>query len=327
MKLILLALFVVFFGSTLSKVSYRGDQVLRFNLTTQAQFNILQNLEEQNHVDVWSKHQGLSKIDIRIPTTSFEIVKSQLLEKFNIQYSVLVKDVQNLIDEETNQMKNRIKYDPKNKNTEEDFFKNFRTLAEIHAWLKEKAESSKLVSMVSAGKSYEGREMLGIKIAGGVNKPVTLHHGAIHAREWIAPTTVMYLANELITKYETDPTVKMLVDNLEWHIFPVMNVDGFVYTHTNTRLWRKTRRPNPGSTCVGTVRSFETFNTFFKDPNRNWGFKWNSGGSSSNPCSETYNGGKAWSEKCVENMKNYGVKLLPRLVGYIGSEFFYEIKK
>jgi murein tripeptide amidase MpaA len=64
----------------------------------------------------------------------------------------------------------------------------------------------------------------------------------------------MYLANELITKYDTDPTVKMLVDNLEWHIFPVMNVDGFVYTHTNTRLWRKTRRPNPGSSCVGTVR-------------------------------------------------------------------------
>jgi glutamyl/glutaminyl-tRNA synthetase len=172
MKVILFALFVVFFGSTLSKVSYRGDQVLRFNLTTQAQFNILQHLEEQNHVDIWSKHQGLTKIDIRIPTTSFDIVKKQLLEKFNIQYSVLIKDVQHLIDEETNEMKNRIQYDPKNKNTEAEFFKNFRTLAEIHAWLKEKAESSKLVSMISAGTTFEGREMLGIKIAGGVNKPV-----------------------------------------------------------------------------------------------------------------------------------------------------------
>ena len=64
----------------------------------------------------------------------------------------------------------------------------------------------------------------------------------------------MYMANEFITKYKTDATIKNLVDNIEWHFFPVLNVDGYVFTHTNERLWRKTRRPNPGSQCVGTVR-------------------------------------------------------------------------
>ena len=35
------------------------------------------------------------------------------------------------------------------------------------------------------------------------------------------------------------------------------------------------------------------------DANRNWGFHWNDGGSSSNSCSETYMGPEVWSE--VEN--------------------------
>eukprot|EP01080_Neovahlkampfia_damariscottae_P004647 gene4647-8220_t len=304
MKL-LFALVIVILATALSKESYRGDQVLRFNLTTQLQINELQKLEEQQHVDLWSEQQGFSQIDVRIPKNSLKIVDKALFKKYNIKYRTIVKDVQDLIDREEHEMKNRIIYDPLNKNTHNEFFKNFRTIEEINEWLKKHAENSKLVKLISAGKTYEGRDILGIRIRGKKNKPITLHHGAIHAREWIAPSTVMYMANELITKYETDPSIKWLVDNIEWHFFPVLNVDGYKYTHTNSRLWRKTRRPNPGSTCIGT------------DPNRNFGFKWNSGGSSSSPCSQTFHGSKAWSEKCTESIANYGKSLLPRLKGYV----------
>lgn len=48
-----------------------------------------------------------------------------------------------------------------------------------------------------------------------------------------------------------------MVDNIEFHIIPNSNPDGYVYTHTNQRMWRKTRKPN-GGWCVGA------------DPNRNW---------------------------------------------------------
>ena len=54
---------------------------------------------------------------------------------------------------------------------------------------------------------------------------------------------------------------------------------GFVYTSTNDRLWRKNRQTRSGQSCVGT------------DVNRNWPYQWNiAGGSSTNPCSETYRG-------------------------------------
>ncbi|KAM7312616.1 zinc carboxypeptidase-like, partial [Ixodes scapularis] len=45
----------------------------------------------------------------------------------------------------------------------------------------------------------------------------------------------------LATMYKKDETIKRLVDEYEWRIHPVVNPDGYVYTHTIDRLWRKTR--------------------------------------------------------------------------------------
>lgn len=55
---------------------------------------------------------------------------------------------------------------------------------------------------------------------------------------------------------------------------------GFVYTQTTNRLWRKNRSPAPsGNRCIGT------------DINRNWPYQWDiPGGSSTDPCDETYRG-------------------------------------
>jgi len=172
---------------------------------------------------------------------------------------------------------------------------------------KKHADNSPLVTLVNAGKSHEGRDILGLKIEGAsrIARPAILYHGGIHAREWISPSTVCWIINELITKYNSDPIVKKLVDSIQWHIFPVLNVDGYSFTWTSNRMWRKTRRPNQGSTCIGT------------DPNRNFPYRWNSGGSSGSPCSEIFHGPTASSEVEVRNIIEYGKKLGTNLKGYI----------
>jgi murein tripeptide amidase MpaA len=91
--------------------------------------------------------------------------------------------------------------------------------------------------------------------------------------------TTEYFAWQLLTKYASDATVKSLVDKFDFYITPIVNPDGFVYTQTNDRLWRKNRQTVSGNTCVG------------RDINRNWPYKWEvTGGASTNPCSETYKG-------------------------------------
>jgi len=66
-------------------------------------------------------------------------------------------------------------------------------------------------------------------------------------------------------------------------------------------MWRKTRRPNQGSTCIGT------------DPNRNFQFRWNTGGSSSAPCSETFHGPNPNSEIEVRGICDYGKKTFTKI--------------
>jgi murein tripeptide amidase MpaA len=63
--------------------------------------------------------------------------------------------------------------------------------------------------------------------------------------------TTEYFAWQLLTKYATDATVKALVDKFDFYITPIVNPDGFVYTQTNDRLWRKNRQTVSGNTCVG----------------------------------------------------------------------------
>ncbi|TOF71443.1 hypothetical protein CGJ15_28030, partial [Vibrio parahaemolyticus] len=62
--------------------------------------------------------------------------------------------------------------------------------------------------------------------------------GGIHAREWIAPATVTYIVNELVTHSDTYDD---LLSNVNFYVMPVINPDGYAYTFTDDRLWRKTR--------------------------------------------------------------------------------------
>ena len=84
----------------------------------------------------------------------------------------------------------------------------------------------------------------------------------------------------------------MSLNPLRRYILPVVNPDGYLYTQTTNRMWRKTRSPNDNG-CFGT------------DANRNWGYQWGTGGSSSDPCSDTYMGASAFSEIETANIRQW----------------------
>lgn len=51
----------------------------------------------------------------------------------------------------------------------------------------------------------------------------------MHAREWIAPAVATFFANYLISA--STPEALNLAQNFDWIIVPVVNVDGYVFTH------------------------------------------------------------------------------------------------
>ncbi|KAI1503377.1 zinc carboxypeptidase [Biscogniauxia marginata] len=131
--------------------------------------------------------------------------------------------------------------------------------------------------LITTGTSFEGRDLQGIHLwgsGGKGSKPAIYFHGNVHAREWITSMVVEYLTYQLILNYNNDTTVKTTLDNYDFYIVPIVNPDGFAYTQTSTRLWRKNRQTRSGTTAVGT------------DINRNWPYQWEGSGSSTSPGSE-----------------------------------------
>jgi murein tripeptide amidase MpaA len=114
--------------------------------------------------------------------------------------------------------------------------------------------------------------------------------------------TVEYLAYQLIAGYGRNPNVTSFVDTYDFYLIPVVNPDGFVYSQTQDRLWRKNRAPplpgaNTSHPCWGV------------DLNRNWPHEWQGVGSSNNSCTQTYRGPSPGSEPEMSGMQHFADKL------------------
>lgn len=151
-----------------------------------------------------------------------------------------------------------------------------------------------LASMVNVGTTLEGRTIWGLRITSNVvsTKPAVVYFGCEHAREWIASTVPTFLATHLVKNYGLDSAVTDLVDNVEFFLIPVFNVDGYIYSWGPDRFWRKNRRNNGNG-------------TFGVDINRNWGEGWGGPGSSTDGSSQTYRGPSAFSEPETRALRDF----------------------
>ncbi|KAL7865497.1 hypothetical protein SRHO_G00107440 [Serrasalmus rhombeus] len=58
----------------------------------------------------------------------------------------------------------------------------------------------------------------------------------IHAREWIAPAFCQWFVKEILQTYRTDEKMKQMVQNLDFYVTPVLNIDGYIYTWINESM-------------------------------------------------------------------------------------------
>ncbi|MBL0926585.1 MAG: hypothetical protein IBJ11_02895 [Phycisphaerales bacterium] len=226
--------------------------------------------------------------------------KMAALDGLGIPYVVTADDVQQLIEAEAREIA-RVQAD-----RDSSFFDTYRTYAQINTELDSiVALNPAIATRVSVGLSQGnasqprqtiyGVRITGPTIPGAPPKPVFIIQGGQHAREWVSPASAMYAIDELVRDYSTDPAIRQVVDSVEFHIIPVVNPDGYVYTwaSSNNRLWRKNRRLISGA-------------TYGVDLNRNWATAWDPPVSAStNPASDTYRGTAPWSESETAAMRDY----------------------
>uniref|UniRef100_A0A914E6P2 Zinc carboxypeptidase A 1 n=1 Tax=Acrobeloides nanus TaxID=290746 RepID=A0A914E6P2_9BILA len=274
---------------------YRNYKLIRITPRSEENLDYLKDLftaQSPYELDFWQPptHIG-GLVDVTVSPDDAEIFVKDLDSK-QLDYIIAINDLEQAIKNERS---------PEiygGKLFEEGAFRfdKYNTWTQIEEYLyKLKDNHPDLVTLVEIGKSHENRSLLVVKVSGkqsmAPEKASLWLDAGIHAREWVAPATALIILDKLVTGYKSDPQVQSFLDNIDFYIFPVMNPDGYEYTHTKNRMWRKNRRP---AQCKKNY--FHTICCSGVDLNRNFDWFWASSGSSSDPCHETYHGPSAFSE-------------------------------
>jgi murein tripeptide amidase MpaA len=261
-------------------VRFDGHKVVRVTATTSAQADAVAALSG----DVWTHGYGPGVFDVRIAPGDLAA-----LDALGVTYEVLIPNLQSLMDSERAQIA-ALRGGP-----DGSWFQTYHPWDEINQYLADLAaqypELAETFALPAA--THEGRAIYGLRITGPGSlaaRPAVLFNGCQHAREWISPATVLFVATRLLEDYDTDPRARRFVDGLEFIIVPVVNPDGYAHTWTSNRLWRKNRRDNGDG-------------TFGVDLNRNWSYRWGGVGSSPEPGSDLYRGPAAFSEPETQGMR------------------------
>mgnify|MGYP000081680162 CR=1 FL=1 len=128
---------------------------------------------------------------------------------------------------------------------------SYHTHAETMAELDQVvANYPQIAKKFTIGKTYEGRDIVGVKISDNVatdeDEPEVFYQANIHARERLTNEQALYFINILTKEYNSTKRITDLVNGREFWIIPILNVDGQIYDMTSDtqagRMWRKNRQ-------------------------------------------------------------------------------------
>ncbi|XP_005066810.1 carboxypeptidase A6 isoform X1 [Mesocricetus auratus] len=274
---------------------YAGDKVIRLTPRTEEEVFAFKNIYRRLQVDLWQP-SSISYVsegtvtDVHIPQNASRTLLT-FLQGARIQYTVLIEDLQKAVENENNLQTQRNR-----RSLSEYNYEVYHSLEDIQSWMYHLNQTQpSLVQVFSIGRSYEGRPLFILQLgrkSRAYKKAVWIDCG-IHAREWIGPAFCQWFAREALLTYKTDPAMRKMLNHLYFYIMPVFNVDGYHFSWTHDRFWRKTRSRNSRFHCRGV------------DANRNWKVKWCDEGASAHPCDDTYCGPFPESEPEVKAVADF----------------------
>lgn len=98
-----------------------------------------------------------------------------------------------------------------------------------------------MVQIEFIGKTTENRDMVLVKISSdhSAKKPIIFFEAGIHGREWLAPTSAMYMIDQLVHNI----THRHVLDCIDFYIIPLSNPDGYEYSREYVRIQHPVRWP------------------------------------------------------------------------------------
>ncbi|KAI0532960.1 hypothetical protein GGR58DRAFT_517301 [Xylaria digitata] len=280
---------------------YEDQVVIRFDLSNTQHAAALRTVVDRMLLDVWDFTD--SHVDIRIPNRRVRFLARALPPSLLENYSILIPDLarvaaatypsrrspihtHQLYDRGTTPTSHTL---PKKYDVVDVYFQDYQPYSVMVAWMRlvdSMFRGRGLVQMISIGKSYEGRDIPALRVGirpvdedmSGHRRETLLVTGGFHAREWIATSSVNYVAWSFIQSVDNDPIVRKILERFDLVFIPVLNPDGYEYTWEVDRLWRKSRQRTKMSYCPGL------------DLDHSFSYEWDSAGRQNEPCSGSYGG-------------------------------------
>ncbi|XP_026056726.1 carboxypeptidase A6 [Carassius auratus] len=318
---VLLGCFIIFttvlypVDSYLYNNRYFGDQVLRIIPSSDTEVQAVKQLFQNLTVDLWKPNsayliQENSTVDVHVGRNKTQRLRRRLRQA-HIHYEVLISNLQTEIEKQIGHQTSR-----KRRSEFQYDYEVYHPLEDIQSWMFEMNRTHPhLVELFSIGQSYEGRPLYVLQLgkrSRPSKKAVWIDCG-VHAREWIGPAFCQWFVKEALNSYQHDSSMRRLMNQLNFYIMPVFNVDGYHYSWETDRFWRKTRSKIPKYHCRGV------------DANRNWKVKWSDEGASLHPCDDTYCGPFPESEPEVKAVAKFLRKHRKRVKAYISIHAYAQM--
>ncbi|XP_063286159.1 carboxypeptidase O-like [Pelobates fuscus] len=289
------------------KEQYDGDQVLQIIPQNVTQVQCLKDTFQSSMFDLWKPLQPedinvRTIVHVRIPSSALQSVKEDLLH-CSLSFKILIDNVLHLIGRNTENKKVRLKRSLENYN-----YTKYHSMEEIYYWINQMSERNRdLVTQHFLGTTYEARPMQYLKISQPSNqdKKIVWMDCGIHAREWIAPAFCQWFVKEIVQNHENDPKIRKILQNIDLYVLPVFNIDGYIYSWTHERLWRKSRSRHENGTCYGV------------DLNRNFDINWCARGSSTNCSIDSFCGTAPASEPETKAVVDFIEKKKADIISYL----------
>ncbi|CAB3410819.1 unnamed protein product [Caenorhabditis bovis] len=308
----LLVKILLILGSTSVTAELREKpkfQVIRAVAENLQQLNALRDihLNTQHELDFWLTPSKVGhRADIMVDDEKFEFL-SDVLQRNNVSYNIIIDDVEKLIiDKEHKPKKLHLfgkRLNNEGGNRARYGFGEYHSYATIVDYMRDiERKYPNRARVFSIGKTVEGRDIYAIKIGQNIvqNKRIFWIDGGIHAREWAAVHTVVWFIDRV-----NDPIIREALSKMNFIVVPVANPDGYEYTRSDVspmvRLWRKNRA---GVVCKKD-RWFRDRCCGGVDLNRNFDWYFGEVGSSTDKCSEIYQGAFVFSENESRAIANF----------------------
>ena len=204
-------------AATVQPTGYEGYQVVRVRITDEHVCAAVETLLASDaKITLESETIGPEFVDLRLtPGASARLVE------LGLTYEVLIEDLQEHI--------NRL-YGVGADGRDDNFFEYIRTYDEHVQFMRDLvAAYPDLAEMFSLGDSVEGRPLWALRITGssGPNKPGVFYQAAQHGDEPTGASVLAYVADHLLSHYDTDQEVRWLLDHMEIYLLPISNPDGY----------------------------------------------------------------------------------------------------